>query len=146
MSFKEIKGNLFTVDKSYALCHCVGNDFSMGAGIAVEFKRRFGNQQLLIDTSRGIGTSTLLTNDNANDYQYIFYMVTKKYSKYSKPTLENLKESLEDMVRIAEEHGIRRIACPRIGCGLDKLLWSDVKDILIDISTKHGLDIVVYYL
>lgn len=146
MSFKEIKGNLFTVDKSYTLCHCVGDDFLMSAGIAIQFKRLFGNQQLLIDTSRGIGTSTLLTNDKPNDYKYIFYLVTKKYSKYSKPTLETLTDSLLDMVRIAKENSITKIACPRIGCGLDKLKWSQVKVILKDLSIKNNLDILIYYL
>lgn len=36
--FREIKGNLFTAPSDYALAHCVTTNFSMGAGIAREFR------------------------------------------------------------------------------------------------------------
>ena len=53
----EINADLFSLDSSHALAHCVGNDFIMGAGIATEFKKRFGNQQWLLENSKGVGTS-----------------------------------------------------------------------------------------
>ncbi len=46
MSLKEIKQNLFTAPIDYALAHCVAKDFLMGAGIAVEFKKRYGSIQV----------------------------------------------------------------------------------------------------
>lgn len=37
-SYKEIKSDLFDLDKSYSLAHCVSQDFKMGKGIAKLFK------------------------------------------------------------------------------------------------------------
>lgn len=31
------------------------------------------------------------------------------------------------MRRLAEEHGVKKIAMPKIGCGLDRLQWPDVE-------------------
>jgi hypothetical protein len=101
----EIKGNLFSVletNPNYSLCHCVGNDFSTGAGIAVEFKRRFGMQKDLIASSRGVGTCCLLKKKHIN----IFYLVTKEFSSRYKPTLSSLSDSLEDMVLITKNHSL----------------------------------------
>lgn len=41
MTYKEEKRDLFTVDDSYYLAHCISADFKLGAGIAVEFDRHF---------------------------------------------------------------------------------------------------------
>ena len=53
-------------------------------------------------------------------------LITKE--KYNlKPTLDTLTEALYAMRRIVEQEGIRHIAMPKIGCGLDKLRWEDVE-------------------
>jgi hypothetical protein len=114
----------------------------MSAGIAVEFKRRFGMQKDLIASSRGVGTCCLLKKKHIN----IFYLVTKEFSSRSKPTLSSLSDSLEDMVLIAKHHEIKVIACPKIGCGLDNLEWKDVKLLLSELAEQHDLRFIVYYL
>lgn len=35
---KEMEGDLFEAPNDYSLAHCVGQDFRMGSGIAVEFR------------------------------------------------------------------------------------------------------------
>lgn len=35
---------------------------------------------------------------------------------------------------------------PRIGCGLDKLKWTDVSKLLDEIFVNNGIDVTVYYL
>lgn len=39
MIYNEIHGDLFSVDDSYHLAHCISADFALGAGIAVQFTR-----------------------------------------------------------------------------------------------------------
>ena len=39
--FREIKGDLFSCDKSACLAHCISADVKMGKGIAVTFKKMF---------------------------------------------------------------------------------------------------------
>ncbi|WP_374017832.1 hypothetical protein ABU162_27660 [Paenibacillus thiaminolyticus] len=41
MELTEIKKDLFMMDDAYCLAHCISSDAKMGAGIAVEFKKRF---------------------------------------------------------------------------------------------------------
>lgn len=140
----EEKGNLFDVSNEYSLAHCVGRDYVMGAGIAIEFKKKFGNTDVLLKNCRGIGTCNILT-ENQTNCRNIFYLVTKKWSKYSKPTYQDIELSIIDMFKIATDKKIKKIAMPKIGCGLDKLEWKNVVKIL----EKHipkDTEILVRYL
>ncbi len=66
MSLKEIKQNLFTAPIDYALAHCVAKDFLMGAGIAVEFKKRYGSIQVLFTTKKRSWSSCSTTKRKVN--------------------------------------------------------------------------------
>lgn len=39
--------------------------------------------------------------------------------------------------------GIKNIAMPRIACGLDGLIWRDVRDIIIKEFENTGINIVI---
>ena len=42
MTIKHVNGNLFQIAKETDyLAHCISKDYALGAGIAVEFQRRF---------------------------------------------------------------------------------------------------------
>ena len=139
----ETPGNLFDYENDYALAHCISADFALGAGIAKYFQARYGTRdelrQRFAHVWNGYGYC-LMTNNN-----HVFNLVTKN-RYFEKPTLLTMRESLMDMRRIAEEVGIRKIAMPRIGCGLDRLQWQDVKDILVEVYGGSDLDIRVVYL
>ena len=79
MILNEKKGNLFDLDKDiYYFAHCISADYELGAGIAVQFQKRFKLKSIL----KNIGSGTypdLITIDN------VFNLVTKgKY--WNKPT------------------------------------------------------------
>ena len=46
MIIKEVKKDLFTVSKDYALVHCISADFKLGAGIARKFDELFDARQI----------------------------------------------------------------------------------------------------
>ena len=46
MKLIEVKQNLFSISKDYALAHCISADYALGAGIAREFAKRGVKQQL----------------------------------------------------------------------------------------------------
>lgn len=122
-ALSEIKGDLFNSDQS--LVHCVSRDFHMGKGIAVEFKSRFGNVDKLIQQNKNVGEVVYLP---VNDIK-VFYLVTKeKY--YGKPTMTSMKQCLRELANLCIELDIKKVAMPRIGCGLDKLKWDSVKKII----------------
>ena len=46
----------------------------------------------------------------------------------------------------AVSNGVKKLAIPRLGCGLDKLNWSAVSKLIEDIFSESGIEITVYYL
>ena len=143
MSIIEEYGDLFEIENDWALAHCVGSDFVMGKGIASFFKQKYGNQDWLLKNCRGIGTCILLPTDKVG--RNVFYLVTKKWSRYSKPTYGDIEASICEMFEIAKKNNINKIAMPRIGCGLDGLNWNIVKDLIIKFKPKN-MHICVKYI
>jgi O-acetyl-ADP-ribose deacetylase (regulator of RNase III) len=139
--FKEVKGDLFSVDSNYVIAHCVGNDFIMGRGIAVQFRNKFGNVEYLKKNTKGVGTALYLNSKNYN----IFYLITKPYSSKSKPTYSSLKSSLIDMFKQMKEKKLEYLAIPKIGCGLDRLDWDKVKEMINKLNEDYKINIVVYH-
>jgi len=89
----------------------------------------------------GIGEVGVLRRDP----RYIYYLVTKdRY--FHKPTLGNLRHSLQCARAHCQEHGVTRLAMPRIGCGLDKLNWNDVSQLLDEIFVNSGVSVTVFTL
>lgn len=136
---KEIEGDLFEASDDYSLAHCVGQDFRMGSGIAVEFRKRFKRVTELISQKVHVGKVAFL-EDNG---RYIFYLVTKPVST-GKPTFDSLKSSVDDLKQKCLEHGVKKLAMPKIGCGLDRLNWHEVKQYLERTFQGSDIDILVY--
>lgn len=146
MTFTEEKGDLFAEEilAEYALCHCISLDFALGAGIAKAFAKMGVKKQLcekypkqwqgrgycLITETNGVTVGNLVTKE--------------RY--FHKPTLETLRQALEDFCAQALEMKLTKIAMPRIGCGLDKLDWEDVRGIINAVFGGTELEILVHYL
>ena len=137
MNIKYINGDLFTSNDN--LCHCVSADLHMGAGIAVKFKSKFGSLKELREQKPQVG-KCLSLNSNG---KYVFYLVTKeKY--WQKPTLDSLQKSLISMNNLMNMYNIHTISMPKIGCGLDKLKWTEVSSKII--TSLEQKSCTVYYL
>ncbi|KAJ9591095.1 hypothetical protein L9F63_002376, partial [Diploptera punctata] len=136
---KEVSGDLFAAPKDNSLAHCVAADMRMGSGIAVTFKRDFKNQAQLLDQRRGVGEVAILEDND----RYIYYLITKKYST-GKPRGEDLKKSLMEMKDHCVDHGVKKLSMPRIGCGLDRLEWRDVKPMIEEVFVGVDISITVY--
>ena len=138
---REEQGNLFEAPREFSLAHCVSRDFKMGKGIALEFRNRFGRVEELRRQNPEIGGLSYIVVEG----RYVFYLVTKE-RYFQIPTYENLTSSLERMRDCCRENNITRIAIPRIGCGLDKLIWENVRNIILQVFTGTGIAILVYTL
>lgn len=57
----EIEQNLFTVDESYSLAHCVAEDLKLSRGIAIEFKCRFNGIEQLRKENPKVGQCDKIT-------------------------------------------------------------------------------------
>ena len=137
------KRDLFTVSKDYALCHCISADFALGAGIAKKFAERGVKDELIKIYNRDNWDNygfTLYTH--ATSWKVEYNLVTKALC-YQKPTLKALIEALADMRGYLEIHGVEKIAMPKIGCGLDRLKWADVKNIIQEVFADTDIEILV---
>ena len=141
----EQERNIFDVSETYALAHCVSEDCEMGAGIALEFEKRFNMKHVIRIRNSGINTCCMYGAVYEKNIRPIFNLITKK-KYYQKPTYESLKLSLIDMKKQCMAHKIKLIAMPKIGCGLDKLKWEIVKTILINVFKDTDIEILVCYL
>lgn len=125
ITINEIKGNLF--ESSDSLAHCVSHDFSMSKGIALTFNNLFGYKDELKSTNTKIGGVAILTLNT----RYIYYLVTKE-NYWDKPTYNNLRLSIQTLFISCVQHNIKSLSIPKLGCGLDKLQWTQVKQIIVD--------------
>lgn len=142
MTITELPGDLF--QSHDALCHCVSRDLKMGLGIALLFKNKFQNQELLKQQKKKVGQVAYLKTDQIKN-PYIFYLITKeKY--WNKPTMQTLEDSLKELKKLCLKFNITKLSMPRIGCGLDKLQWNQVKKMIENIFQDSGIKITVYYL
>lgn len=131
MVLNEIKGNLFEYTEGRVPVHCISQDCNMGAGIAVEMKKKFKLGGLIADDF----PDCIL-------YHNVLNLITKK-KYYGKPTYESLEKSLSIMKEICIEEGISKLVMPKIGCGLDRLQWPRVREILEKILGDTDIDVLV---
>jgi O-acetyl-ADP-ribose deacetylase (regulator of RNase III) len=135
----QIKGDLF--QSKDALCHCVSEDFSMGKGIAGTFKQKFGKVAELKKQNIKTGQVAVLKHKD----RYIYYLVTKVRYNY-KPTYDSLERSLKAMRDHMIANQVNKLSMPQIGCGLDKLKWDRVEEVLHSVFKDIDVTITVYSL
>ena len=144
MIYLEEKRDLFSVPDDYYLAQCISADLGMGKGIAVQFNKKFNMKNKLTIV---YGNSTLKEWDSGNEgccilMDKVFNLVTKR-NYWSKPTYETLMKALLDMKKHIEAVGANKVAMPMIGCGLDRLEWAKVSQLIQNVFTGMQLTILV---
>lgn len=134
MRYKEIKKNIFDIPDKYFLCHCISVDCKMGAGIAVDFKKKFSQVSSLKPGVHKVGTAVLTGR--------VFNLFTKKVYG-GKPTEMTMLLAVQSMKDQCVAHGIKSLAMPKIGCGLDQMSWGLVRQIVTDVFEDTDIDIIV---
>lgn len=139
MILKEEQRDLFSVPHGYYFAHCISGDFALGAGIAVQFNELYNMKKKLQHTFGSWNEDEALLIDN------VFNLVTKRKA-FQKPTYQSLKKALEDMADQIEDLEIEKLAMPKIGCGLDRLQWGKVREIIKEIFQDTDIEILICYL
>merc|ERR1712228_25490 len=136
--YELVKGDLFTCPETSSIGHCVARDLGMGKGIATSFKREFGGLSVLKKQNAKVGECAILMRQN----RFIYYLITKKRSG-DKPTYKTIGASLRSMKNHAVINDVEHISLPKIGCGLDRLQWNRVEEIICDIFKNTNIRISV---
>ena len=142
MKFYEETKDLFTVPQGYYLAHCISGDYALGAGIAKTFNEVYNMRYKLHkqypipmgEKAANVGKALLVDN--------VFNLVTKaRY--FHRPDYSDLYEALVDMKEQCEEKDITKLAMPLIGCGLDRLDWNQVSEIIEDVFDETDIEILI---
>jgi len=107
----------------------------MGAGIALQFRNRFGP----ITTELKVGDVVV----QETGIWYIFHLITKARF-FQKPTYETMRACLERLRDLIIERGISTLSMPKIGSGLDRLDWNRVETLIRTVFAETEIRITVY--
>ena len=142
MDYQEVTKDLFTVQKKYALGHCVAQDGGMGAGIALLFVKKFGT--ILRDIVKMANTSIpdVVFFESERGNRRIYNIITKKDS-WGKPTRESFDQSMIILRDKMLLHGDKYLAIPMIGAGLDQLSWEENKETILRVFKETKIEILV---
>lgn len=155
MKYKEIKKDLFTCNDNckgepYVLAQCISADLAMAAGIAVTFNEMWGIKDFLQGTYGNVEsefkeTDGMVIRVPIMDYTYrsnVYNLITKARC-YEKPTYQSVINTLqilkEQMVRNKE----KKLAIPKIACGIDRLDWSTVREHIKHVFEDTDIEILV---
>jgi len=141
MRYQEVKQDLFEVDSSYSLAHCISQDYAMGKGIALTFQERFPEMKKTIQQNKtAIGQIALYEDGD----RFILNIMTKE-SYWHKPSKNIFEFAVRSLKRVCEVNGIKRLAMPRIGSGLDRLDWETNREVIQKIFSNTDIEILVCY-
>lgn len=138
------KGDLFSTEGVRAYghgCNCAG---AMGAGVAIEFKRRYPRMfeeyaARCADGRFGLGDVFMWTEGD----ETVFNLGTQEHWR-KKAQLPALAQALRKMVELAANGSIERVGLPRIGAGLGGLDWMRVKRVLEEVGKETKITLVVF--
>ena len=75
----------------------------------------------------------------------VFNLVTKE-RYWMNPVYATMRQCLTDLKRQCKAHSVNKLAMPKIGCGLDRMDWKYVKQIIQDVFRDTNIEIIVFYI
>ena len=141
----EIQNNIFdeinNIKTPYLLVHCMNISLSTKKGIVVEIEKRYNIKELIKEkyNKNDVYIGNILITNN------ICSLITKN-RVYDKPTYDSIKQCLINLYKYCKMNNIYNLIMPKIGCGLDKLNWDKVKNIINDIFKEKEFNIIVCYI
>ncbi|MBW8682712.1 macro domain-containing protein [Chitinophaga rhizophila] len=130
-------GDIFGIEgvQNYAHgCNCAG---AMGKGIAVAFKEKY--PRMYVEYKRRCKTGEFRPGDiypYKDAAGYVFNLGTQ-VSWTTRAELPAVEQSLRKMMTFAVENGVYRIALPKIGAGLGRLNWEEVKLVIDQVAADY---------
>ena len=154
MQLEIVKQDITTISSDFLICHCISADAAMGAGVALALVRRFPSMKSEvkeclkdIPLPRRISQVVFFVDDTSN--AIIANMITKTHYWDKSSTmpqgayLDNLRICLTLVKQIMLERNIKKLAMPKIGCGLDRCSWMEVESTILDVFGGTDIDIIV---
>ncbi|KAJ8949008.1 hypothetical protein NQ318_005182, partial [Aromia moschata] len=122
---REEPRDLFQAPADFCLAHCVAADLRMSRGIALTFKKAFGQLEELRRQRPEVGRVLQIKVAQQEKERSLFYFVTKQLS-YHKPTYQTVWDTLVELRDVLLSQNISSLAIPKITSGLDGLDWREI--------------------
>jgi O-acetyl-ADP-ribose deacetylase (regulator of RNase III) len=113
--------------------NCVG---IMGRGIALQFRKAFPENFKAYAAAckfHEVQPGKMFVYDLTRLYnpRFIINFPTKRHWK-GNSRVEDIKSGLADLIKVVQQHQIRSIAVPPLGCGLGGLDWEEIRPLIIE--------------
>ena len=140
-------GDIFT-----SRCHAIVNPVNcvgvMGAGLALQFKRRFpDNFASYADACRAgtIAPGRMHVFDTGAEHpRFIVNFPTKRHWRDAS-RLDDIAQGMDALNAAISEHRIRSIAIPPLGSGLGGLAWDEVRPLIANrLTHRDDLEVIVF--
>lgn len=150
MKYSEQKLDLTTIrTQECVVAHCIAADLSWGGGIAPIIIRKMYDSEnacrYKCSTNPSGFTGDLKSGDimviNASKGTFI-NLITKTHS-WDKPTYQDFTETLVKLRNYMQDVGYKKLTMPKIGCGLDRLEWSVVSQIIRGVFCDTDIEITI---
>jgi O-acetyl-ADP-ribose deacetylase (regulator of RNase III) len=132
MPIHYLSGDLFANEHhAQALAHGCNCQGAMGAGIAVEFRRRYPAMYAeyrrrckAIPRQFNVGDVFLWKSESQ---PWVLNLATQEHYRGMRATYAGVEQALTAMRALADAEGIRGIGLPRLGAGHGGLAWGSVR-------------------
>lgn len=108
----------------------------MPQGIALEFRRKFGQVDQLVKQDKKVTEIASIQMDK----RYIIYIINKETFQ-QKPTYETMFYALRNLKTFCETNNIEKVALPRVGSGDDHLNWEQVRTMIRYIFKRSKIEL-----
>lgn len=152
MRYREMRADVTKLNKEFVICHCISVDCAMGAGVVVPIKNKHKGlkQACLKYVEEKTQGNVLGTTFRYEDEKGVCYnMFSKRWVRDNAINLghgiylKNLKNCLENLKTQMIQRNEKYLAMPKIGSGLDRCDWKDVKKIIKDVFSDTDISILV---
>lgn len=148
MIVAEVDTDLFESTAQTLVCP-VNTQGAMGAGLALEFKRRFKGLERAYQNacqSNAFQREGIVIWDVPQVHSYnrkVLCMPTKRRWDMSSK-IEWIDQALYVIARDWKECGLTSLAIPAVGCGLGGLEWAVVYELIVRWLDPIGLEVVIH--
>ncbi|XP_068078918.1 uncharacterized protein [Danio rerio] len=130
-------GDLLQTPEHIPIAHCISADYALGAGVAKQIRDKYGVEEL--NTSVAQPGDCIKTTHGPRQ---IYHLVTKWWCR-DLPTYEHLETSLIKLCYQCKKDKNKILAIPKLGCGLDKLDYTKVKEIIEKVFKEGHIQVIL---
>lgn len=130
--------DIFQSPLSQAIVHCITADFKENHGISSEINDKYGEISGLNKHKMKVGSC--LTRQNTRT---VFSLITKRNAN-NNSSISNFTVCLNNLLNECRRLKIKELAFVKYKCGLDKMDWSQVGELINRLIVKNGIQCTVY--